>query len=248
MSSCSTAVVLAAGRGTRMGALTAHTPKPLLPLQGRPILEHILAGLKAAGIRRAVVVTGYLGEQIERSLGDGARLGMDLSYRRQTIASGTATALLLARDALDDEPFVLCWGDILVEAAEYARLVAAFAARPCAALLALNAVDDPWRGAAVYVDDTGVVTRIVEKPPRGTSTTCWNNAGIFVLTAAVLAYAERLPASERGEFELPQALAAMVDAGESVRGLALRGFWSDLGTPEDLAAAEESYPGAAAPS
>jgi NDP-sugar pyrophosphorylase family protein len=68
------AVILAAGRGTRMGALTEHTPKPLLPLQGRPIIEHILIGLRAAGIDEAIVVTGYRGAQIEAHLGE-RRLG-----------------------------------------------------------------------------------------------------------------------------------------------------------------------------
>lgn len=225
-----------------MGALTAATPKPLLPLRGRPILDHILRGLAAAGVSRAVVVTGYLGDAIESFFGDGQRLGLKISWRRQTEASGTASAVLLARDAAGDEPFVLSWGDILVEPGEYQRLVDEFRRVPCMALLALNEVDDPWRGAAVYVDNVGNVVRLVEKPPRGTSTTRWNNAGIFVLSPAVFEYASRLPRSERGEYELPQALAAMVEDGQLVRALPVRGFWSDLGTPEDLAAAEATYP------
>ena len=234
------AVILAAGRGTRMGTLTASTPKPLLQLRGRPIIEHILLGLHAAGARDAVVVSGYLGEQLERCLGDGTRLNIRLTYRRQTQPDGTARALLLARDALRDEPFLLSWGDIVVAARTYADLVAAFAACPCDALLTVNAVDDPWRGAAVYVDDTRRVTRLVEKPPRGSSQTRWNNAGLFVFSPRILSYAERLRPSPRGEYELPQALSAMVDSGCLVRALPVLGFWSDLGTPEDLAAAEKA--------
>ena len=115
-----------------------------------------------------------------------------------------------------------------------------FAARPSDALLAVNRVDDPWRGAAVYVAEGGRVERIVEKPPRGTSTTQWNNAGIFVLDPVALDYAARLMPSSRREYELPQAIAAMVADGRRVFALPVLGFWSDVGTPADLRMAEES--------
>ena len=239
-------VILAAGRGTRMGSLTAQVPKPLLLVRGCAIIEHILRGFRAAGVRDVVIVTGYRGEQIMAHLGDGSRLGLRHTYRRQVEPTGTASALLLARDAIRTEPFVLSWGDILIQPAEYAAAVAAFHAAPCDALLAVNAVDDPWRGAAVYVNDAWRVVRLVEKPPVGTSTTPWNNAGLFVLSPAILAYAERTVASPRGEHELPQAIGAMIGDGRVVRAYALQGFWSDVGTPDDLAAAERSFPGPAA--
>src|SRR5262245_48418772 len=91
-----TAVILAAGRGTRMGTLTANRPKPLLRVAGRPLIEHVLSGWAVAGIRRAVVVVGYLGEMIERELGNGSHLGLEIIYRRQERADGTARAMLLA--------------------------------------------------------------------------------------------------------------------------------------------------------
>jgi len=232
------AVILAAGRGTRMGALTERAPKPLLLLRGRPIIEHILMGLRAAGVNEAVIVTGYRGEQIEAHLGDGQRLGLSLSYRRQTRPDGTARALLLAGDAVGSRDFVLSWGDIVVTPANYAALTADFARTRCDVLLMVNDVDDPWRGAAVYVDEHWRVTRVIEKPPRGASRTRWNNAGIFVFTPLIFSYAERLQPSARGEYELPQAIAMMIGDGRLVRACPLRGFWSDLGTPEDLAAAE----------
>jgi NDP-sugar pyrophosphorylase family protein len=234
------AVILAAGRGTRMGPLTANVPKPLLALRGRPVIEHILAGLRAAGIREAVVVTGYLAEQIERHLGSGEALRMRVRYRRQTRPEGTAHALLLARDAIGDEPFLLSWGDIVVEPEQYAALLDDYQRAGCDALLSVNATDDPWQGAAVYVDEHWRITRLVEKPPRGSSPTPWNNAGIFVLRPLIFEYAGRLGPSARGEYELPQAIAAMIGDGRDVRAYPLRGFWSDLGRPEDLAVAERA--------
>lgn len=224
-----------------MGKLTASTPKPLLRLGGRPIIEHILAGLHTAGVRDVVIVTGYRGEQIETHLGDGSRLGVHVVYRRQSAPEGTARALLLARPVVGDQAFVLSWGDIVVEPSAYAGLLDAFNRTPCDILLAVNPVDDPWRGAAVYVDDDWRVRNVVEKPPCGTSQTRWNNAGLFVFTARIFSYAAQLRPSPRGEYELPQAFGAMVADGLAVRAYPVRGYWSDLGTPEDLVAAERCH-------
>jgi NDP-sugar pyrophosphorylase family protein len=235
------AIILAAGRGTRMGALTQARPKPLLTVRGQSLIERIVQGFATAGITRAVVVTGYLGEQIEAALGNGRRWGVDLGYLRQERAEGTARALLLAQPLLPPEPFALSWGDVLVGPEFYAEMLSAFASRPCAAQLAVNETDDPWRGAAVYTDDDWRVTKLEEKPPRGTATTRWNNAGIFVFSPLIWRYASTLPASSRGEYELPQAIARMVDDGCDVRALPIRGFWSDVGTPEDLAHAERAF-------
>ena len=123
----------------------------------------------------------------------------------------------------------------------YAEFLAAFARRPCDAQLAVNAVDDPWRGAAVYVDDDWRVVRLEEKPPRGTARTGWNNAGVLMLTPLALDYARRLGPSARGEYELPQAIAHMVRDGRAVRAVPVRGPWSDVGTPDDLAAAQALF-------
>lgn len=224
-----------------MGALTAARPKPLLAVAGEPIVARALRGLARGGVRRAVVVTGYLGAQIEAALGDGSALGLSLTYRRQETPNGTARALLLVEDLVAGAPFALSWGDILVPTAFYGELLAAFARTPCDACLAVNAVDDPWRGAAVYVDADWRVERVEEKPPRGTSTTGWNNAGIMALAPIALDYARRLAPSPRGEYELPQAVAQMVRDGRSVRAVAVRGPWSDVGTPEDLAAAQTLF-------
>ncbi len=236
-----TAVVLAAGRGSRMGALTAATPKPLLPVGGRSLLEHIVRGLAGAGVERVIVVIGYLGEQIEAMMGDGARFGVRIGWCRQERAEGTARALLLAEPQVGSAPFVLAWGDILVSAPFYRQFVQAFELAPCDAQLAVNEIDDPWRGAAVYVGAEWRVTGIEEKPPRRTATTHWNNAGIMILTAPIFDYARRLTPSPRGEYELPEAVAQMIRDGLVVRAVPIRGFWSDVGTPADLERARRQF-------
>jgi len=235
------AVLLAAGRGTRMGALTADTPKPLLEIDGRPLLVHILAGLSAAGIKHVVIVTGYLGERIQERLGNGRDLGIEIRYCHQEHIEGTARALLGSEPLIGLEPFMAGWGDILLPEKFYGQMRRAFLERPCDALLAVNETDDPCNGAAVYVDTDWRVTRIVEKPPPGTSATPWNNAGLFVLTHEVFDYARNVRPSTRGEYELPRAFADMIDDRLDIRAHPIQGYWSDVGTPADLERSREVY-------
>lgn len=233
------AVLLAAGRGSRLGALTADIPKPLLNVAGRPIIVHILDGLRRAGIEEITVVTGYLGDVLERELGNGEASGLRLRYARQERLEGTARAVELARDWVGGDQFFVGWGDILVRTENYRRVVRA--ARLADAAIAVNEVEDPWAGAAVYVDAANVVQRIVEKPAKGMSTTHWNNAGLSVLGPSIWQEIDRLEPSARGEYELPQAVAALVASGARVVAVPVEGEWFDVGTAEDLERARERF-------
>ena len=236
------AVLLAAGRGSRLGALTARFPKPMLEVAGRPIIGHILAGLAGAGIQEVYIVTGHCAKILEAGIGDGADLGVRVRYIRQPGTEGTARAVNLARPHLEAAPFFFGWGDILVQAASYRQVIEA-ARPPFEAALAVNPVDDPCPGAAVYVDRQMRILRMEEKPPRGTSTTHWNNAGLGLLPPAIWPLVDALKPSSRGEYELPQAIAAMVQQGTPVRAVPVQGQWFDIGTPEDLTQARAEYRG-----
>ena len=188
------AVILAAGRGTRMGELTREIPKPLIPLNGRPMLLHILDRIAAAGVEEVLLVTGYLAEQIEEvASGHGLRV----SFRRQETVNGTAKAALLARQWVGESPFLLTFGDILAEPEHYVGMRESFTGFD--GVLAARYVEDPYQGAAIYVDEERRVQRIIEKPERGTSTTHWNSAGIYVFSPIVFDELERVPLSARGE-------------------------------------------------
>ncbi len=230
MSAMQKAVILAAGKGTRMGALTENLPKPMIPVAGKPLLEHILDRLREVGIAEAAIVTGYRHELIEAHF---EQYPMRISYFHQEVLDGTARAVLLARGFVSDDPFLLTFGDIWCDVADYRGLVAALDAE-AEAVIGVRDVDDPWQGAAVYERD-GNVIRMVEKPPKGTSATRWNSAGLYVFRAGVFAELERVPKSARGEYEITSAIETMVERGLKLRLYAIQGEWRDVGRPEDLA-------------
>lgn len=241
MTQVSRAVLLAAGRGSRLGALTANTAKPMLDVGGEPIIHRIIAGLAAGGIREVVVVTGYAAGPLEAATGDGSRWAIVIRYVRQFVPEGTARAVALARGFVGDGPFFVGWADIVVEPGNYGRLIQS--ATKTGGAIGVNDVDDPAEGAAVYVDGAMHVTRIVEKPKRGTSTTRWNNAGLMVVPPAIWSHIEALGQSPRGEYELPQAVAGLVGEGFRFEAVPVLGPWFDIGTVESLEAARAHFGG-----
>ncbi len=231
------AVVLAAGRGTRLGSLTASTPKPLLDVGGQPVVARILEGIAAAGIYRVAVVTGYMADALEDAMWGMA--GLSIEFIRQPAPAGTADALSLTRDFTQGQRFFFTWADVLVDPLNYRAVVES--ATWADAVLAVNEVDDPTAGAAVYVADDYTIEQIVEKPPPGTATTRWNNAGFGVLGEGVWEHIDRLEPSARGELELPDAIRSLIESGGKVLAVPVIGPWFDVGTPESLVAARRYY-------
>lgn len=233
------AVILAAGKGTRMGALTEDTPKAMIRVAGKPVLEHIIRRMVAAGVSDFVLVTRHLAEQIEAYFGNGSLLGARIGYVEQTEGYGTGAALLSAKALADDQPLMLTFADVIVSTQTYASVIDAFSDTCGAGIAALNWVDDPCSGAAVVVDEAGRIERIVEKPPKGGCVSNWNSAGVFVFDPLIFGYLEALSPSWRGEYELADALNAMIADGLAVYPSYLKGDWLDVGTVEALAVAEK---------
>lgn len=233
-------LVLAAGKGTRLQELGKNIPKALLPIgKTTTCLEHIIIGMRDAGIKRVGVVIGHLGEQIEERYGRGESLGVELTYLKQDLSMyGTGRAVLLGEELAAGEGVFVSYGDIIIDPVNYKKMVD-LAKETKATVSSVNYIDDPTHGAAVYVNPEGYVEKIIEKPPKGQSTTNWNNAGVYVFQPIIFDYLRGLGKSQRGEYELTEAVRQMVEAGVPIRAHEITGYWRDVGRPEDLVAIRE---------
>jgi dTDP-glucose pyrophosphorylase len=230
MSQVTKAVILAAGRGTRMKELTEELPKPMVRVKGVPILESIVRGLVANGIRRILIVVGWRKEVIFDHFGDGSDFCCAIEYIEQVVQDGTGRVVELAKDFAGADPFVLSYGDILVPASSYAPLV------DCTGVdgkLTVKIAEDVRKGGAVFIEN-GFVTGLIEKPGEGQPTSPYYNAGIYTFTPRIFDYTAKLELSPRGEYELTDAIAAQVRDGLKIEAVELAGDWADVRDPEVL--------------
>jgi dTDP-glucose pyrophosphorylase len=241
------AVILAAGKGTRMRELTNELPKPMLLVEGRPILQHIVEGLKAAGIQEFCIITGWKAEVIEAHFGDGSPWGVQIRYARQTIQDGTGKAPEYARDFVGTSDFLLTYGDILVKPDTYQRMIARWNAGTFGGLLTVTIGEDVTKGGLNFFDKDFCLTRLVEKPSPSQledlrssgwlkpGQPVWYNAGIYIFNPVLFEFTSKLQKSPRGEYELTDAISAMVASGRKVAGVEIQGRWVDVRDPEVLA-------------
>jgi len=225
------AIVLAAGKGTRMGDLTEALPKPMLPVQGRPVLEFIVEGLAANGVTEILLIVGYRKEVIEEHFGTGEAFGVAISYVVQEVQDGTGRVVELGKDFVGEDPFVLAYGDILVPPATYAGLVALDDAE---GILSVKHGEEVAKGGAVFIED-GMVTGLIEKGGPDDPTSPWYNAGIYAFTPVIFEHTAKLELSPRGEYELTDAIHAMATDGRKIRAYVIEGDWADVRDPSVLA-------------
>jgi NDP-sugar pyrophosphorylase family protein len=221
------AVIMAGGLGTRLRPLTYAIPKPLIPIGDKPILEILLGQLQRAGFQRAIISTGYKAELIRSYFADGARLGIDIRYVVEQEPLGTAGALNLMRDQLD-EPFIMVNGDILTRL-DFAALLAGHAesGADMTAVAAQHQTQIPY---GVIESNGSRVERVVEKPTH----THPILAGIYALSPSAL---DRLP--ESGRFDVPDLIHKVIETGGTVRRHEMEAFWLDVGRMDDFEAALE---------
>lgn len=226
------AVLLAAGRGTRMRELTLDVPKPMLPVRGRPILDHIVTGLKSAGVAEVLVVVGYRADVVTDYFGDGAGHGLSISYATQVTQDGTGRVVELAKDFAGSDGFILSYGDILIDPANYQVL-----ATPGDedGIVTVKHSDDVSKGGAVFVNERFDLTDLREKPQPGEGSSPWYNAGVYLFRPSIFEWTARLQKSVRGEYELTDAIRDLAQSGRRVRAYELVGDWADVRDPEILA-------------
>ncbi len=214
------AIILAAGKGTRMRELTNELPKPMLKVQGKPILEHIIEGIAAAGVRDFFIVTGFKGEVIQNYFGDGAKWQARIEYGHQAVQDGTGKAPELGREFVGASPFFLSYGDILVKPETYQQMVHRYNEDYFSGVLTVTGSEDVTKGGLVFFDEKFCLKRLVEKPNAAQldelrengwlkpGDIAWYNAGIYIFRPSLFEFTAKLQKSPRGEYELTDAISA----------------------------------------
>ncbi len=233
MSKIDKAVLLAAGRGTRMRELTVDLPKPMIEVRGKAVLQHMVEGLRDAGVREFLIIVGYRAETVSNFFGDGSRYKIQIQYATQVVQDGTGRVVDLARNFVAASPFVLSYGDILVDPANYKRLLDL--PNEVEAIISVKRGEDVSKGGAVFVNDQMELVDLREKPEPGEATSPWYNAGIYAFRPSIFDFTARLKPSPRGEYELTDAVRELARSGKKVQALELSGEWADVRDPEILA-------------
>ena len=226
------AVVLVGGYGTRLRPLTDTTPKQLLTVAHRPMVEHSVGHLAHHGVTEVVLSMGFRPDAFEAVYPDGRCAGVAVRYAIEPEPLDTAGAIgFAARDAGIDETFLACNGDVLTDL-DIGGLIERHRTTGAAATIALTPVDDPARYGVVPTDDNGRVLDFIEKPPAGEAPTNLVNAGTYVLEPSVL---DRIPAGRPTSVER-EIFPAMAADG-TLFAMASDDYWVDAGTPASYLAA-----------
>jgi glucose-1-phosphate thymidylyltransferase len=225
------ALILAGGAGTRLRPITHTRAKQLVPVANKPILFYGIEAMVAAGIVEIGVIVGDTRDEVTAALGDGSRFGARITYIPQDAPLGLAHCVLIARDFLGDDDFVMYLGDNLLEQ-DLGAFVAAFTEarrgdlRPSAQIL-LKQVPDPHRFGIATLGPDGNVVALVEKPADPPSDLAL--VGVYLFTPRVHDAVAAIEPSARGELEITDAIQWLIDAGDGVRSELLTGWWIDTG-------------------
>jgi bifunctional UDP-N-acetylglucosamine pyrophosphorylase/glucosamine-1-phosphate N-acetyltransferase len=224
-----------------MRPLTFTKPKFLLPVAGKPALDHALLLLKNANINEVGMVVGYGKEQIMERYGDGSKLGMKIEYITQQELIGTANAVAVAKDFVGSERFLVMNGDTLVDQESLNLLLKRYQERNSdpafGGIITTIEVEEPEQFGIVFLEGDRV-TEIVEKPKEIESKLA--NAGVYIFDPAIFAAIEKTPKSERGEYELTTSIQILIDDGKNIYASPLQ-MWADVGMPWDLLVANEYF-------
>ena len=216
-----------------MRDLTEALPKPMLEVRGKPVLQHIVEGLRDNGLTSLLIVVGWRGEVVKEFFGDGSNLSVKIDYETQTVQDGTGRVVALAQNFVGADPFLLSYGDILIAPENYRRIRDALAGAE--AVISVKRSDDVSQGGAVFLNDKFELTDLREKPKPGEPTSPWYNAGVYAFQRSIFDYIAKLEPSPRGEYELTDAIRNLALGGKKVQAIEIAGEWADVRDPEILA-------------
>lgn len=227
------ALILAAGRGTRLGPLTHDMPKPMLPVGNRPLLEHIIELLRRHDIADIAINLHHKPDAILRHFGSGDAWGVRMRYSYEAALLGSAGTALRHLAWVYPNPFVVYYGDVLSDV-DLTELIEFHCTSQAAATIVVNQVDDPTRCGIVEFDASRRVQRFVEKPSADQVFSRWSNSGIYVLNPQVLHFVTDIP-SDFGQDIFPR----LLEAGLPIQAYPFNGLLIDIGTPENYQRAQQ---------
>jgi glucose-1-phosphate thymidylyltransferase len=225
------ALVLAGGAGTRLRPITHTSAKQLVPVANKPVLFYGLEAIAAAGITELGIVVGDTQAEIEAAVGDGSAFGLEVTYLRQERPLGLAHAVLIARNYLGDDDFVMYLGDNFIVGG-IDDVVAGFARDRPAARIMLTQVGDPRQFGVAELDGAGRVVGLEEKPRLPKSDLAL--VGVYLFTPAVHEAVADLKPSWRDELEITDAIQWLIDRGHRVESTVITGYWKDTGNVTDM--------------
>ena len=238
-------LILSGGAGTRLRPITHTSAKQLVPVANKPILFYGIEDMAAAGITEVGIITGETGAEVRGAVGDGSKFGVKVTYIPQDQPLGLAHCVLIARDFLGDDDFVMYLGDNMLQQGltgfiERFEADRASAAQPTldggrpapAAQILLSEVPDPQRFGVAALDDAGHVIALVEKPENPPSNLAL--VGVYLFTPAIHEAVAAIAPSPRGELEITDAIQWLIDHDYPVRHDLLTGWWLDTGKKDPL--------------
>lgn len=226
------AIVLCAGKGTRLRPLTYTMAKHLIPLANKPILSYVLEQIRDAGITEiCIIIPPDPDGGIKEFFGDGSKLNINITYIVQREARGLAHAVKTARKFLGDSHFLMFLGDNLLEGG-IKSFVTEFLNDSPDALILLKEVADPTGCGIAALDKTGRILRVVEKPKVPPSN--FILVGAYLFTPQIHEAIARIKPSWRNEYEITDAIQQLIETGKHVRSHVLPGWWLDTGTKDDI--------------
>jgi mannose-1-phosphate guanylyltransferase/phosphomannomutase len=217
------AVVMAGGEGTRLRPLTSNQPKPMVPVVGKPCMEHILELLRDHGMDDVIVTVAFLPQSIRSYFGQGETLGMQVGYSVEESPLGTAGSVRLAGRQLD-ETFLVISGDALCDV-DLSALVAFHKKKGAAVTIGLKSVENPLEFGIVVTDDEGRIERFLEKPSWGQVFSDTINTGIYVMEPEVL---KHVPDDRPYDFS-KDLFPYLLEMGRPLYGHVMDGYWQDIG-------------------
>jgi len=231
------AVVLAAGEGIRLHPLTLTRPKHLIPVGGKPLLEHLLTSVKTAGLKEVLIVTHYMSEKMQSFFGDGSKLGLQIQYVFQKEMDGTADAIGTVEPLVEDD-FLLIYGDLLISPNPIKQVLRSHEKEKPTVTMAVVPVKQLENYGIVKLDGPHV-TEILEKPSEKAPTNL-ANAGIYVFPTEIFQKIKQTGLSSRGELEITDSLRLLLNEKQLVHAVSVSSEeWLDVGRPWDLFDANE---------